>query len=392
MKKSKILIVDDEPYNIDYLEQELENEDFELITANNGKEALEKAIADLPDLVLLDIMMPIMDGFEVLTQIKTNALTNDIPVIIISADNNLNSVVRGILLGAEDYLPKPFEPVILHARISSVLEKKQLRDIQKLYTKSLEREFEIAREIQKGFLPYELPKVEGWEISAYFKAAREVAGDFYDAFQLPDGNILFLVGDVCGKGVGAALFMTLFRSLIRVTATTGFFLYDIEQKNLNASELLQSIISFTNTYVANTHGEADMFATVFLGLVDIKTGILTYINCGNEPPVQFRDGQVACELSSTGPVIGVIPDATYVVKEIDLQQNDSLVAFTDGIPDTINEEGLSFRDSQMKQFSDHANRSPDEFVKNIELAVTSFMGKADQFDDITLLVIKKIIK
>jgi serine phosphatase RsbU (regulator of sigma subunit) len=389
MKKSKILIVDDEPYNIDYLEQELENEDFELITANNGKEALEKAITSLPDLVLLDIMMPIMDGFEVLTQLKANSITNDIPVIIISADNNLNSVVRGILLGAEDYLPKPFEPVILHARISSVLEKKHLRDLQKLYLKSLERELDIGREIQKGFLPAELPKVEGWEIAAYFKAAREVAGDFYDAFQLPDGNILFLVGDVCGKGVGAALFMTLFRSLIRVTATTGFLLCENDQKNLNASDLLHQIISFTNNYVADTHADADMFATVFIGLIDVSNGQLTYINCGNEPPILIRDGNASLDLPSTGPVIGVIPGATYVVKEIVLQQNDRLIAFTDGIPDAFNEDGVSFRDSQLKQFINNGNQSPEEFVKIIELAVTNFMGKTDQFDDITLLVIKK---
>jgi serine phosphatase RsbU (regulator of sigma subunit) len=390
MKKSKILIVDDEPFNIDYLEQELEDNDFELITANNGKEALEKVLADLPDLVLLDIMMPIMDGFEVLSHLKSNSISSDIPVIIISADNNLNSVVKGILMGAEDYLPKPFEPVILHARISSVLEKKHLRDLQKLYLKSLERELDIGREIQKGFLPAELPKVDGWEIAAYFNAAREVAGDFYDAFQLPDGNILFLVGDVCGKGVGAALFMTLFRSLIRVTATTGFFFGGNDRKNLSASDMLQQIISFTNNYVAETHGDADMFATVFIGLIEVNNAKLTYINCGNEPPILLRDGNAIFDLLTTGPVIGVIHDAIYGVKEIVLQQNDTLIAFTDGIPDAINEEGVSFRDSQMKQFNEIANQSPDEFVKNIELAVTQFIGQADQFDDITLLVIKKL--
>ena len=98
-------------------------------------------------------------------------------------------MVKGIQLGAEDYLPKPFEPTLLHARIASSLEKKHLRDLQQLYLKSLERELEIGREIQMGFLPSELPKVDGWEIAAYFKAAREVAGDFYDAFLLPDGNL-----------------------------------------------------------------------------------------------------------------------------------------------------------------------------------------------------------
>src|SRR5690349_11154973 len=164
-------------------------------------------------------MMPIMDGFSVLESVKANAATRHIPIIVISANSDLKNVVKGIELGAEDYLPKPFEPTILKARISSCLEKKQLRDREQLYLKSLERELDIARDIQKEFLPAELPEVAGWEIASYFKAAKEVAGDFYDAFLLPDGRLAFLVADVCGKGIGAALFMTLFRSLIHATST-----------------------------------------------------------------------------------------------------------------------------------------------------------------------------
>ena len=189
MPTPKILIVDDEPFNVDYLEQELEEMNCETIAAANGQEALEKVRSESPDLILLDIMMPVMDGFEVLSRLKANPATRDIPVIIISANNDLRSVVRGIQLGAEDYLPKPFEPILLHARrISSSLEKKRLRDLEQLYLKGLERELDIAREIQAGFLPSELPEMDGWELATYFKAAREVAGDFYDAFMLPDNN------------------------------------------------------------------------------------------------------------------------------------------------------------------------------------------------------------
>lgn len=130
IRNAKILVVDDEPFNIDYLQQELEELNYEIITAGNGLEALEKIQAESPDLVLLDIMMPIMDGFSVLEHIKTNAdpVVRDIPVIIISAMTDLKSVVRGVERGAEDYLPKPFEPVLLRARISSCLERKRLRD------------------------------------------------------------------------------------------------------------------------------------------------------------------------------------------------------------------------------------------------------------------------
>ena len=217
---SKILIVDDEPFNVDYLEQELEDLNYETIVAANGQEALEKIINESPDLVLLDIMMPIMDGFSVLEKVRKDPSIRNTPIIVISASNDLQSVVKGIQLGAEDYLPKPFEPTLLKARIQSSLEKKHLRDLQNNYLKSLEREMNTARNIQKEFLPERLPEVEGWEIASYFKAAREVAGDFYDAFLLPDGTLTFLVADVCGKGLGAALYMTLFRSLIRAASTS----------------------------------------------------------------------------------------------------------------------------------------------------------------------------
>jgi adenylate cyclase len=131
MPTAKILIVDDEPFNVDYLEQELEELGYATISAGNGQEALETVRAELPDLVLLDIMMPVMDGFTVLSHLKADVSLRDIPVIIISAMNDLKSVVHGISQGAEDYLPKPFEPVLLQARITSSLERKRLRDEQR---------------------------------------------------------------------------------------------------------------------------------------------------------------------------------------------------------------------------------------------------------------------
>src|SRR5512135_1030905 len=143
MTKPHILIVDDEPFNVDYLEQELEEADHETSVAVNGQEALGEVQRHAPDLVLLDIMMPVMDGFEVLSHLKANPATRDLPVIVISANTDLKSVVRGIQMGADDYLPKPFEDTLLRARISSSLEKKRLRDIEQLYLKSMEHELEI---------------------------------------------------------------------------------------------------------------------------------------------------------------------------------------------------------------------------------------------------------
>jgi len=148
-QKPKVLIVDDEPLNLDYLEQELEDFNYHILTAVNGRDALDKIQSELPDLVLLDIMMPVLDGFAVLAQIKADPRLRDIPVIVISAANDLESVVKGIQQGAEDYLPKPFEPTLLHARISASLEKKSLRDQHRKLLHTFATE-EVAEELMKN--------------------------------------------------------------------------------------------------------------------------------------------------------------------------------------------------------------------------------------------------
>jgi sigma-B regulation protein RsbU (phosphoserine phosphatase) len=392
MSNPKILIVDDEPFNVEYLEQELEELNYDTITAINGQDALDKVRSETLDLVLLDIMMPVMDGFEVLSHLKADPTVRDIPVIIISADNNLQNVVKGIQMGAEDYLPKPFEPTLLYARISSSLEKKHLRDLQQLYLKGLERELDIARKIQMSFLPSELPKIDGWEIAAYFKAAREVAGDFYDVFPIPDGNFACVIGDVCGKGVGAALFMALFRSLIRATSTSDIAGSGKDMKTLTPAERLQHVISFTNRYITETHADADMlFSTVFIGIFNFKDGTLTYINCGNEPPLLLGKGGVVTALLPTGPVVGVLPDASFSVKEVPMEINDLLLAFTDGIPDALNGNGISFSNERLQNLLNRDNATAESLLKNIEEQLHQFIGKADQFDDITMMAVKRAL-
>ncbi|MBE0671426.1 MAG: SpoIIE family protein phosphatase [Anaerolineales bacterium] len=385
----RILIVDDEPFNVDYLEQELEDLNYETIAAVNGEEALEKIASESPDLVLLDIMMPVMDGFSVLEKVKANSTIRSTPIIVISANNDLKSVVKGIELGAEDYLPKPFEPTLLKARIQSSLEKKRLRDLQDMYLKSLEREMNIARNIQKEFLPNELPAINGWEVASYFKAAKEVAGDFYDAFLLPDGMLVFLVADVCGKGLGAALYMTLFRSLIRAASTSDQFSPGDEPKNYTPAERLLHAVSLTNNYVIETHDTACMFATVFIGILNPENGHLTYINCGNDPALIIgEDGKIHAELPPTGAAVGVKVPPKFTVKELTLAEGELLLAFTDGIPDTQNINRDFYGNNRLRELLT-ANSTPAELLKRIETSLNEFIGEAEQFDDITLMAIKR---
>lgn len=382
---AKILIVDDELFNIDYLGQELEDAGYFTLSASNGLEALEKVGTEAPDLVLLDIMMPLMDGFQVLARLKANEATRDIPVIVISASNDLQSIVRGIQLGAEDYLPKPFEPILLHARITSSLEKKRLRDLEHLYLKGLEREMEIGREIQQGFLPAELPEVEGWELATYFKAAREVAGDFYDAFLLADGSLACVIGDVCGKGVGAALMMALFRSLIRASFT-GDLLGD--SGPLTPAQRLQRAVTFTNRYVAETHEHAPTYATLFLGLFEAESGRLTYVTAGHERPLWLSEGRPPVALRTTGPVVGMIPEACFGVNEIVMEQGDLLLMFTDGVSEAQNAEGEFLGGERLPALLT-GDQNPKSVLDGIKSEIGRFVGEAEQYDDITMIAVRR---
>jgi serine phosphatase RsbU (regulator of sigma subunit) len=273
--------------------------------------------------------------------------------------------------------------------MSIALENARLWEQEKLYRKALERELEIGREIQRGFLPEVLPQVDGWEIAATLLAAREVAGDFYDAFELPDGNIGLVIADVCDKGVGAALFMTLFRSLIRAAATLDYFEDSVTVNAvISTTDRLQRAMLLTNNYIAETHGDSGMFATVFFGILDPRAGRLTYINGGHEPPLILRSGAVAEVLHKTGPAVGVVIDHKYTQLETHLHHGDTLFAFTDGVLDSQNPAGQQYGRNRLKAVSQKFCGSAHELVQFIEAELRNYGAGATQFDDITLLAVR----
>jgi sigma-B regulation protein RsbU (phosphoserine phosphatase) len=259
-----------------------------------------------------------------------------------------------------------------------------------MYRKALQRELEIGREIQAGFLPDALPQVEGWEIAASLMSAREVAGDFYDVFELPDGNIGLVIADVCDKGVGAALFMTLFRSLIRAAANLDYFEH-IEQTDAppTTAERLQRAMSLTNNYIAETHHKSGMFATLFFGILDPRDGRLIYINGGHEPPLIIQAGVVRESLRTTGSAVGAILNCYFDVHKTQLRAGEMLFAYTDGVPDCRNPHGEFFTRARLLGVLQRDNDSSLELIKGIELELRYFIDHATQFDDITLLAVRR---
>jgi sigma-B regulation protein RsbU (phosphoserine phosphatase) len=196
------------------------------------------------------------------------------------------------------------------------------------------------------------------------------------------------VGDVCGKGVGAALFMTLFRSLLRAPFTSDIARPPDGVSDASPSGRLQQVVSFTSNYVADTHAEANMFATLFMGIFDPGDGTLTYVNCGNEAPL-LLSGDSMTALGPTGPVIGVIPGAAFGVRQIILQKGDLLVAFTDGITDATNARDEIFGRERLSAAIGQSATSPAALIASLESQLAEFVASAPQFDDITLLAIQR---
>lgn len=272
--------------------------------------------------------------------------------------------------------------------MSVALENARLWEQEDLYRKALEREFEIGREIQAGFLPHNLPQPTGWEIAASLKSAREVTGDFYDAFELLNGNIGLVIADVCDKGLGAALFMTLFRSLIRAVANIDFFTNTEYADRISSEMRLRNSISLTNNYIAETHGDTSMFCTIFFGILDIHNGRLSYVNGGHLPPMVINQRGLKETLQATGPAVGVSQGADYKVKEVVLEPGDTLFTHTDGVTDAVNPAGEAFdKEALIPLFK--GEQALPALVEEIQNQITSFSAGAQQIDDITILTIRR---
>jgi serine phosphatase RsbU (regulator of sigma subunit) len=386
---AKILLVDDEPFNLELLAQELEDFGFGLQTATNGREALDLVQQEPPDMVFLDLMMPVMDGFEVLERLQADEAWRSIPVVIVSASDDLDNVVRGIEMGAVDFLPKPFEPAILHARLRAGLEKKRLADLEQLYLRSLERELEIGREIQADFLPKRIPQPKGWQLTAHFQAAREVAGDFYDVFQVGPGKLALLLGDVTDKGVGSALYMALYRSLLRATLMYDRLTGEGDVVACEAPEdCLERTMKLVNRYICQSH-ESAMLATVFLGILDTANGQLWYASAGHDSPFVLKEGEVKAEIQPTGPVIGVIEEAVYRVRTLALAPGDCLVLYSDGITDALNRLGDMFGLERFVSKLEGQASTPAEILDRVVTALGDHVGEADQYDDVSLLLVRR---
>jgi sigma-B regulation protein RsbU (phosphoserine phosphatase) len=380
--QSRILVVDDIPDNRELLCRLLTRQGHAAGIAANGQEALECLAKEQFDCVLLDIMMPVMGGIETLTRLKADPALRHLPVIVVSAIDDLDNVVKCIGLGAEDYLFKPVNKVILMARVSASLEKKRLRDKEQEYFLHVKREFELARQIQIDFLPEVLPQPPGWELAVSFEPAYEVAGDFYDAFLLGGNKLCFMIADVCGKGVGAALFMALVRSLMRAFA---------EQAKNDTCEILNAVM-LTNHYLTQHHGlkKNYLYTTLLFGVIDTGSGHLSYIAAGHYPPFILSQSGAITSLELCGPALGILTEPDYSIKEASVLKGDILLVYTDGIIEAKNAQEELYLKERLVSVIESKPHNATTLLQRIEAGVKSFVGQTQQSDDMTMMAIRRL--
>ncbi|NIV40735.1 MAG: SpoIIE family protein phosphatase, partial [Anaerolineae bacterium] len=320
-----VLIVDDTPANLRLLAQMLAENGFQVRPVPDGALALAAVQMEPPDLILLDIRMPEMSGYEVCERLKADPKTADIPIIFISALDAVQDKVKAFAAGGVDYVTKPFRVEEVLARVETHLSLRQLQRRLQDANRRMERELMLAAEVQAGFMPRALPVLPGWDMSVVLRPARETSGDFYDIYHLPDGRVGIVVADVVDKGVGAALFMALSWSLLRTRAA------EYPGQPDRVFDAVNHSIQHDTSVL--------QFVTVFYGILEPATGELLYCNAGHCPGYLFRAGnqQQAEELPPSGAALGLLDGMSWTRESVQLAAGDLLVLYTDGVTEAHNE-------------------------------------------------------
>jgi len=334
---------------------------------------------------------------------RTRLVEKKLPMDFIHKDGSLRTAEGSIaLIQDENGQPVGYRSILL-----DITERKQRETTIIRAKKQAERELEIAREIQFSFLVKDYPQPAGWEIATHIRPARQVSGDFYDVFPIPTSRqIAVIMADVCDKGVGAAMYMAIFRSLLRAFSDQQYILRWAGVPNGNQQETpsglfrrdarlasgapsLKNAIDLTNNYIATHHANANMFATLFFGVLDPATGELLYVNAGHESPLVVCDGRLKKQLDPTGPAVGMLPNMDFRLEQIMLEPGDALILYTDGIIDALSPSQEHFAEARLVQAAVAPAPSAQTHIENIMAALDIHMGDREQYDDVTLLAVHR---
>ena len=380
----RVLAVDDNRENLDVLARRLTRHGLEVETAESGLTALDAIRSASFDLVLLDVMMPEVDGYTVLRELKSDAQTRDIPVIMISALDELESVVRCIEAGAEDYLPKPFNPTLLEARIGACLEKKALRDAEQGHLRKIEetqrrldKELAEAAAYVRSILPEPLksPLPVHWK----YRPSSELAGDSFAYHWIDADHFAIYLLDVCGHGVGACLLSVSAIHVLRSGSLPG-----VDFKN--PGEVLSALNGAFPMEKQN-----NLYFTLWYGVYHAPSRTLSYASGGHPPALLLApDGSGAFQsqrLSSHGMIIGVMENMHFATQTCHIPNDARLFVICDGCCEVRDPSG-EMADYQAFETFMLANASGPDPLEALEQWALEKQGASTLDDDFSIMEIQ----
>ena len=384
-----IMVVDDTPENLNLLKDMLEGKGYRVLAFPNGRTALSAAAKKPPDLILLDIEMPEMDGFEVCEQLKADGILKEIPVLFISALTDAEEKVKAFAAGGVDYVTKPFHFEEVNARVEVHLDlrrmrqnletsNQQLRDLMEQKNrllKVLDEELKWAGEMQRVLLK---PRITGSDKVDFLVSYKPIVslycgGDYYDVVSLSTNRYLLLLGDVSGHGVRAALITGILKAIIYPE-----YIRDALRRDLSPADFLSWLNERMNFELRKTSG---VFVTFLAGVLDLDAGTFRYANAGHDHPVLMRSAGCR-KLAVSGPGIGLMSPISYIEETVEIQSGDVLNLFTDGLTELDCPEGKTVLDASSIFEAAHGAK---DYHKHIMQKALCEAGASDFADDLTLL-------
>jgi sigma-B regulation protein RsbU (phosphoserine phosphatase) len=370
-----ILVVDDSPVNLQVLVRSLQGSGHRILVARDGRAAIDIARRVKPELILLDVMMPGMNGLEVCRLIKNDPATEDTVVIFLSALGEVSDKVSGLQLGAVDYITKPIQADEVLARVETHLRRQYLERELRRSRDRLDSELESAAAMQRCILPQTMPVDDAVDFAAYYRTSRHAGGDYYDVMDLGAGRYGILVADVSGHGARSAIVMAMLRTVVHT---------------LGDHDDPSAVLRHINDHFRYLWG-GSMFATAFYGVLDVGTRTLRAACAGHPAPLLIRKGATVAEpltLDGVRPLL-MMPTDDVPCTEHQLERGDRLLLFSDGITDREAPDGAMYDEARLRHAAARAaSLEPEQMVTELVAGIDAFSNGLEPNDDQTLLLVR----
>lgn len=381
-ESAKILVVDDEPRNVKILQIHLQARGYTVLTAADGDEALKVVSGEKPDIILLDINMPKVDGFEVVASVRADKKTAFIPIIMITAlrDTEENRI-KALETGADDFIEKPFNSYEVLARIKSLLRIKFYHDTLEEHNARLEAELQMARSVQEIIIPQNgTQEIAGCRIASFCNPTLAVGGDFFDIWEIEDNCLGVLISDVMGHGASAALVTVFIKTVLAEHR---------DRVENDPADLLHILNTRFNDIISS---RLYMFATAFCGVFDLTKQQLVCSNAGHPAPFLQHGSQSECERvtdKQTGNGLGIHRDSQYQNCYYPFDKSSRTFLYTDGAYEVKNRAGEIFTIERLEDVITMCKEdSPSELIQSVSNRITEFTEGISNEDDLTLIAIQ----